>query len=72
MKITAFETQKVSFDEFSHYGWLFLEACILFALNLGYLDCHNSSLVCSRTFGILAPLKKNKTNLSNNFLCDLN
>lgn len=60
MKITAFETQKVSFDEISHYGWLFLKACILLTLNLDYLDCHNS-LVCSRTFGILAPLKKKTT-----------
>lgn len=58
MKITAFETQKVSFDEISHYGGLFLKGCILLKPNLDYLDCHNFSLVCSRTFGVLAPFKK--------------
>lgn len=58
MKITAFETQKVSFDEISHCSCLFLKACILLKPNLDYLDCHYFSLVCSRTLGILAPLKK--------------
>lgn len=57
MKISTFETQKVSFDEISHYGWLFLKACILLKPNSEYLDCHNFSSVFSRTFVILAPFK---------------
>lgn len=57
MKITAFETEKVSFDEISHYGCLFLKACILLKHNL---DHHNFSLVRSRTFVNLVPFKNIK------------
>lgn len=69
MKITAFETQKVCFDEISHYGCLFLKASISFKPNLHYLDHHNFSLVCSRTFWILAALKKYKKNNQTIIFC---
>lgn len=49
MKINAFETQKVYFNEISHYGCLFLETYILLKPNLVYLDCDIFILAINRT-----------------------
>lgn len=49
MKIIAFETQKISFSEISHYGCLFLETYILFKANSVYLYCDIFILAISRT-----------------------
>lgn len=61
MKINAFETQKVSFNEISRYGWLFLETCILLKPNLVYLDCGIFILAINRTL-LSWPLKKKTKN----------